>query len=139
MANYVKHYLTQVLRLCVIAICSAIFGAGIGLVQGEIVARGPDRMYQVTFGEGAAMIGASVAFFLGPILLYALNRKMLFEQFCYIAVSTFLAGCLVGWFCSRAPNGPGWASMFLTPIAAIFFAVIFSREDRSSTAAKPRP
>ncbi len=135
--KHLRRFLIGFLRLAVIAICCAVFGAGIGFVQGEIVARGPDQIYQVTFGEGAAMIGAAIAFFLGPMLLYALNRQMLFERFCYIGVATLLTGCLVGWFSSRHANSPGWASMFVTPIAAIIFAVLFSREQSPANTRTP--
>jgi len=132
-----RRFLIGFFRLLVVAICCAIFGAGIGLVQGEIVARGPDQIYQVTFGEGAAMIGALIAFFLGPIL-FVLNRRMLFERFCYIGASTLLAGCLSGWFLAKGPNSAGWASMFVTPIAAIIFAFIFSAQGRGENPQAPR-
>jgi hypothetical protein len=135
--NYLRPFLIRLLRVAAIAICCAIFGAGIGLVQGEIVARGPDQIYQVTFGEGAAMIGALIAFFLGPILFYALGRRISFERFCYIGASTLLVGCLSGWLLSRRPNGPGWGSMFLTPIAAIVFSILLSQERRGGAGRPP--
>jgi len=84
------------------------------------------------------MIGALIAFFLGPILLYTLNRRMLFERFCYIAVLSALAGCLVGWFLSGRANDQGWESMFVTPIAAIFFAILFSKERNAGNTQPPQ-
>ncbi len=137
LVSYMKRFLIELLGVAVVAICCAIFGAGVGFLQGEIVARGDDKIYQVTFAGGAAMIGAAIAFFLGPMLLYALNRQMLFVRFCYIGVATLLTGCLVGWLSSRHPNSPGWASMFVTPIAAIIFAVLFAREQSPANTRTP--
>jgi hypothetical protein len=128
MSEKLKRFLGGFWELVAVAISCAIVGAGVGFVQGEIVARGPDRIYQVTFGEGAAMIGASIAFFLGPALLYALNRKLSFVRFSSICASTLFVGALTGWFFSRGPNSPGWASTFITPIAAVIFAVVFFQE-----------
>lgn len=123
-----KRVMTEFLRLCAVAICCSIFGAGVGFIQGEIVARGGDKLYQVAFAGGAAMFGAVIAFFLGPTLYYTLNRRMLFEQFCYVGTLASLVGCLAGWVGSSNPNGAGWASMFVTPIAAVIFALIFVRQ-----------
>lgn len=123
-----KRSLVAVVRFLAIAAGCALFGAGVGLVQGGIVARGGDKVYQAAFGEGAAMIGALIAFFLGPTLLYALNRRIRFQRFCYIGVATLLVGCLAGWIFSMRPNAPGWASMFVTPIAAVVFAILLARE-----------
>lgn len=132
-----KKLTIEFLRFAAVATSCAVFGAGVGLMQGEIVARGDDKIYQITFAGGAAMVGGLIAFFLGPILFYALNRQLLFERFCYIGVSTLLTGCLIGWFLARHPNGPGWASMFATPIAAIVFAILFSREHASKVVGRP--
>ncbi len=57
-----KHTLTELCRIVAVALGCAISGAGVGFVQGGIVARGADKMYQVTFAGGAAMIGGAIAF-----------------------------------------------------------------------------
>jgi len=74
------------------------------------------------------MIGGEVALFLGPILFYALHRRLLFEQVCYIAALSSVVGCVAAWVLSIRPNGPGWGSMLVTPIAAIYFAIHFARK-----------
>lgn len=136
LASHLGRYGLELLRVVSIAAASAIVGAGAGFVQGEIVARGGDKIYQITFAGGAAMIGAFVALFLGPILYYSLKRRMLFEEFCYVCVLSVGVGCVVGWLISAHPNEPGWASMFVTPIAAIIFGVLFVRNPKSEGADK---
>ncbi len=113
--------------VAVIAACSGLLGVGIGFVQGEIVATPGGRLYQVTFAEGAAMIGGVVALFLGPILYYALGRRISFEEFCYIATLTAVTGAVAGWLFSMSPYGGGWWSAFVTPVVAILAAVGFAR------------
>lgn len=132
-----KHTLTELCRIVAVALGCAIFGAGVGFVQGGIVARGADKIYQVTFAGGAAMIGGVIAFFLGPILFYGLNRRITFERFCYIGVLSSVAGCLVGWILSLRPGDLGWASMFATPIAAVILAVVFGPERSSKNTRTP--
>jgi hypothetical protein len=128
MVNQVKDIILKSATVVAIALSCAVFGVGIGFVQGEIVARRADKIEQVAFAGGAAMIGGLVALALGPILFYALNRRLLFDQFCYIVVFSSVVGCVAGWLLSLHPNGPGWVSMFVTPIAAIFFAILFARK-----------
>jgi hypothetical protein len=123
-----KELMAKSLRLCAIAFSCALFGAGVGFLQGEIVARGSDKLYQVAFAGGAAMAGAVIALFLGPALYYALHRRILFEEFCYVGALSSLVGCIAGWAGSSNPNGAGWATLFITPVAAVILALLFVRQ-----------
>jgi hypothetical protein len=125
---FVKRAVKELPTLIVIAVCSGLVGVGIGFVQGEVVTTGQNRLYQVAFAEGAAMIGGIVALFLGPILYYVLHRRISFEQFCYIASLTAVCGSVAGWLFSKGPDAGGWWSAFVTPVAAVLIAVRFTRQ-----------
>lgn len=122
-----KPFMLRSVNVIAIAVSSAMLGIGIGFIQGEIVARRGAQDEQLVFAGTAGMVGGLVALFLGPILYYALKRRVSLEQFCNVVALSLLAGVIAAWLLSLEPNGPGWVSMFVTPFAAILFAVSFTR------------
>ncbi len=110
-----------------VAIACAMVGIGIGLIQGAIVSRSGATDEMLVFAGTAGMVGGLIALFLGPILYYSLKRRISFEQFCAIASLSLLVGCATAWLLSLHPNGPGWVSMFVTPLVATLLAINFSR------------
>jgi hypothetical protein len=123
-----KKFLLRSVDVVAIAVSSAMLGIGIGFIQGEIVARTGAQDEQLVFAGTAGMVGGLVALFLGPVLYYSLKRRIALEQFCYVAALSLFVGVAASWLLSMRSNGPGWVSMFVTPLAAIFLAVSFARK-----------
>jgi hypothetical protein len=123
-----KPFILKSANVVAIAISCAALGIGIGFIQGEIVARMGAQDEQLVFAGTAGMVGGLVALFLGPILYCALRRRISFEQFCWIVALSLVTGCAAAWLLSIDPNGPGWTSMFVTPITVILLAINFARK-----------
>lgn len=115
------------LKLGSVSVSCATAGIGIGMIQGAIVARSAATDEMLVFAGTAGLVGGVIALFLGPILYYALKRRVSLEEFCVIVTLSLLAGAASAFVLSIDPNGPGWASMFVTPLAAISLAIRFSR------------
>lgn len=73
---------------------SAIVGAGIGFLEGEIVTRSWSRHDQIAFAEGSALMGTLVALFVGPVLYLLLGRRITFGEFARIVACGAIAGAL---------------------------------------------
>jgi Na+/glutamate symporter len=116
-----KPFILKSANFVAIAISCASLGIGIGFIQGEIVARMGTQDERFAFAGTGGMVGGLVALFLGPILFYALRRRISFDQFCCIAALSLVTGCAAAWL-------SGLASMFVTPITAILLAVNFTRK-----------
>jgi len=122
-----QHFMKRSVDVVAIAISCAMIGTGIGFIQGGIAARQGATDEMLVFAGSAGVVGGIVALFLGPMLYYALDRRISLEQFCYVAALSLLAGSVAAWLLSLLPDGPGWVSMFVTPITAILLAVRFAR------------
>lgn len=125
--NGTKNIATKSLKVGSVSVACGTVGVGIGMIQGAIVGRFGATDEMLVFAGSAGMIGGLIALFLGPILYYCLKQRISFEQFCFIATLSLLAGAATAWLLSIHPNGPGWASMFVTPLVAVFLAINFSR------------
>ena len=130
--NYMRRIGRPVATVVSVGFFCAVVGVGIGFIQGEIVARSAAQDEQLVFAGSAAMIGGLLALFLGPILYYAIKPRILFEQFCNIVTLSLISGCAAAWLLSTRLNGPGWASMFVTPLAAIVLAIYFATSGRDA-------
>jgi hypothetical protein len=116
-------YLRSFISVVVIAIFCALLGIGIGFIQGAIVARSGATDEQLVFAGTAAMIGGLVALPLGPLLYYALKRRASLQQVSYVVCFSLLAGVVAAVLLTLRPNGPGWMSMYVTPLAAILLTL----------------
>jgi len=117
-------------RLLSAVLTSGLIGAGIGFLQGEVVARKWPRPEQIAFTEGACMIGGEVALIAGPLLYFLFfARDISVEEFFGIVASALIAGVL------SAIVVPEWISMFGTILATIFVAVLY-KELRKKTDAR---
>lgn len=125
--NESRNIAAQSLKVGSVAVACGTVGVGIGLIQGAIVGRFGATDEMLVFAGTAGLMGGLIAFLLGPSLYYSLKRRISFEQFCVIATISLLAGTISAWLLSIRPNGPGWASMFVTPLVAVFLAINFSR------------
>jgi nitrate/nitrite transporter NarK len=134
MTSHTERIGRRLITVTSIAFSCAALGIGIGFAQGEIVARAAAQDEQLVFAGSAGMIGGLIAFFLGPILYYSLKQRIAFEHFCCTVAASLAVGCVSAWLFSIRPNGPGWESMFVTPVAAVCLAIFFTRkENRKET------
>jgi hypothetical protein len=81
-----------------IALLSGAVGAGIGVLQGDIVSRLATREEQMAFAEGAATIGALAAMIVGTVAYFVIKGDVSLKQFSTTAFWVICVGSVVAFF-----------------------------------------
>jgi hypothetical protein len=81
-----------------ISVMSGVIGAGIGVVQGDIVSRQAAREEQMAFAEGASMIGAMVGMIAGTVIYFVIKGEVSLKQFSSTVFWVICTGSLVAFF-----------------------------------------
>jgi hypothetical protein len=77
---------------------SGVIGAGIGVVQGDIVSRQATREEQMAFAEGASMIGAAVGMIAGTAIYFVIKGEVTLKQFSSTVFWVISIGSVVAFF-----------------------------------------
>lgn len=81
-----------------IALMSGAVGAGIGVLQGDMVSRVAAREEQMAFAEGAATIGALAAMIVGAVAYFVIKGEVSLKQFSTTVFWVICVGSVVAFF-----------------------------------------
>ena len=110
------------------ASASSALGAGIGFVDGEMVARGWTRGEQMALAEGAASVGVVVGAIVGVMAYFLFKNKMSLKILSGVVTSVFAAG-IVAALSTRNEMVTALTNI-LTILLAVIYLIISGPRDR---------